>query len=71
MEQLPYSTLVPGEVAHSILMIIGNEIFIIDKLDAYLERKIYGGCEKNAHELNETLFTYNVMNISSGGNILP
>ena len=33
-------------------MIIGNEIFIIDKLDAYLERKIYGGCENNANELN-------------------
>ena len=36
-------------------MIIGNEIFIIYKLDAYLERKIYGGCEKNAHELNEKM----------------
>ena len=34
-------------------MIMGNEILIIDKLDAYLERKFYGGCEKNAHELNE------------------
>ena len=56
-------------------MIIGNEIFIIDKLDAYLERKVYGGCEKNAHELNEKLLLYivylDVMNISSGGNILP
>ena len=39
-------------------MIIGNEIFIIDKLDAYLERKIYGGCEKNAHELNEKMLLY-------------
>ena len=44
-------------------MIIGNEIFIIYKLDAYLERQIYGGCEKNAHALNgkkcnSTLFTY-------------
>ena len=57
-------------------MIIGNDIFIIDKLDAYLERKKkYGGCEKMHMSLmkkcNCTLFTYNVMNISSGGNILP
>ena len=51
MEQLPYSTLVPGEVAHSLLTFINATInltrFLCETLPSYNEEKI----AKKLHEL--------------------